>query len=233
MSKHYAKEIDGFLHDVRDHKITIYQDNDLFRHIRLGRKDSGTYYYCLTTWPGYLCISGDMGCAVYSRIDDMFRFFRTGEDREWAYKGIAINPGYWTEKVQTESRFGKDKEFDVDGWNETVIELMNEAIESAKEDGLSEEDEKNLKEEVEWQVLNPNRDSLDIAMRDALDFSYDPWRSDDYCGDDPIRPFSEIWDCGGFIKESHHCIWRMCAITWGITQYDNLKKELEEKRAKQ
>jgi hypothetical protein len=34
----------------------------------------------VVTWPGHLSISGDMGCFVFTRVDDMFTFFRGHED---------------------------------------------------------------------------------------------------------------------------------------------------------
>ena len=87
-----AKEAkDRFEACIKDHKIYIQNDNGNFRHIHCSKGDS-VYHFNITTWPGYLCISGDMGCFVFRRELDMFGFFRN--------KSNGINPYYWSEKLQ-------------------------------------------------------------------------------------------------------------------------------------
>jgi hypothetical protein len=75
MTDHYNIQ-ERFLSDVRDHKLMIIKDDPPYRHIRLSRPGSSTYLFELVTYPGYLCYSGDMGCYVWSRVADMFTFFR-------------------------------------------------------------------------------------------------------------------------------------------------------------
>ncbi len=58
----------NFLHDVTEHTMEIRQDNEEYRHLAFSKKGDSAYLFHLTTWPGYLCISGDMGCYVFSRL---------------------------------------------------------------------------------------------------------------------------------------------------------------------
>ncbi len=90
------KHTSDFTQCVADHRMTIETDNGVHRSVYFGRPGQGTYHFRLNTWPGHLCISGDMGAYVFSRVNDMFKFFR----------GDKVNLGYWAEKVQSESRFG-------------------------------------------------------------------------------------------------------------------------------
>lgn len=106
-----------FLKDVKDHKIDIIMDNGLYRHINFS-KGSYCYSFNLVTWPGHLCIEGDIGTYVFTRIPDMFDFFRDGNSEE-----LKINTRYWSEKCETK---GNIKEFSVDSFRENVQEYIDE-----------------------------------------------------------------------------------------------------------
>src|SRR5690348_12248442 len=79
-----------FADNTAEHELTILHGDGLYRHIRMQKPGTGMYHYDLVTWPGYLAISGDLDSYVFSRVRDMFTFFR----------GRGINPSYWAEKVQ-------------------------------------------------------------------------------------------------------------------------------------
>lgn len=81
---------------VAKHVITVLKDDGVYRHMRIADPLTFCGSYHITTWPGYLAYSGDMGDYVFARINDMFEFFR----------GKSINPGYWAEKVQAACRDG-------------------------------------------------------------------------------------------------------------------------------
>ncbi len=59
--------LERFLGDVKGHVFEIKNDDGLYRNITVKKPDSSIYGYKITTWPGYLCISGDMGTYVFSR----------------------------------------------------------------------------------------------------------------------------------------------------------------------
>ena len=89
-----------FQKDVSQHGVTIIRDDGVNRHIRFKRPGTMCMHFDLITWPGYLCYCGDMGTYVFSRLEDMFEFFRTDRD---------INPGYWAEKLQAVDNHGHGK----------------------------------------------------------------------------------------------------------------------------
>lgn len=76
--------------DIATHQMTVKRNDGIYRHLRFGQPGTGTMAFSLTTWPGYLAYTGDMGDYMFCRLDDMFQFFRT--DRQPNY-------GYWAEKV--------------------------------------------------------------------------------------------------------------------------------------
>jgi hypothetical protein len=88
--------VEEFIKDVSQHKMQILRDDGLYRHIRFKRENTSCYYFDLITWPGALCYTGDMGTFVFSRIPDMFEFFRTDGEKG---ADLRINPGYWSEKL--------------------------------------------------------------------------------------------------------------------------------------
>ena len=70
-----------FLRDVAEHEMIVVRDDGVHRHIRFKKPGTSCMHFDLITWPGYLCYTGDMGTYVFSRLTDMFEFFRT--DREY------------------------------------------------------------------------------------------------------------------------------------------------------
>lgn len=54
----------SFLHDVREHRLIVLNDDKLNRHIRFSRPGTRCMQFDLITWPGYLCYTGDMGTYV-------------------------------------------------------------------------------------------------------------------------------------------------------------------------
>lgn len=84
-----------FPRDIAEHKLTVKHHDGLYRHLYFGRPGTGTMSFSITTWPGHLAYTGDMGDYVFCRLDDMLQFFRT--DR-------APNYGYWAEKVVAQDK---------------------------------------------------------------------------------------------------------------------------------
>src|ERR1035438_10338294 len=75
------KQPESFLADVAEHAMAVMQDNGVYRHLRFRKPGSSNMWFDLITWPGSLVISGDMGTWAFSRVEDMFAFFRSW-DRE-------------------------------------------------------------------------------------------------------------------------------------------------------
>lgn len=113
-----------FAKDVAAHRMTVILDKDEHRHLTFRKPGTNNMYFNITTWPGYLCISGDMGCYVFARLRDMFEFFR----------GDRINLGYWAEKVQAAERHGGIKGYELEKLIAYVKERTKDWPEAIRED---------------------------------------------------------------------------------------------------
>jgi hypothetical protein len=201
---------DRFNRAVRKHQMTVKQDNGLHRHLTL--KEPGTNNNCfhITTWPGYLAISGDAGSYVFARLPDMFEFFR----------GDGINPQYWGEKLQSVDRQGGYREFSVESFHEAI---------KASFDGWSfdgDEDEEAAQRAEAWAALqesdlseDSSPESIDAAVRMAMDYE---------C---PItgNTFNDFWD-NSLEDYTFRFTWCCHAVQWAIAQYD-AKKNAEPSTA--
>jgi hypothetical protein len=114
-----TKEI--FLKDVSGHSLKIIKDDGLYRHIECSNNGSFNQRFEIVTWPGYLAYTGDMGDYLFSRIDDMFSFFRSPDHK--------INTGYWGEKCRSESIYGNGiREFSAERFRECVLGDVREHL---------------------------------------------------------------------------------------------------------
>ena len=154
--------LDRFKADVAQHEMTIELDQPPFRSIRFGRPGSSVYYFRITTWPGALCINGDMDTYVFERLKDMFEFFRSPDGE--------INLGYWSEKITATDRHGGHEEFDRQGFLEYVRELIRSH--APKQDRA--ELYRDAKRESEYGYYSAMAFLKDND--DALGFDYDPPR---------------------------------------------------------
>jgi hypothetical protein len=189
-----------FLNDVKNHHIEIIKDEKNYRHIIM---TSGSFNmrYEIITWPEYLCLCGDMGCFVFSRIDDMFNFFRSNSNE------LTINPSYWHEKLQSEDTINGAKEYDSEKFEKTIKEYFNDYIYD-----YPDIDKEKLWEEIEKDVLYYASDGEYQAHRAAIDFKYLDFEFHDFWEQD-LKSYTGRY------------IWCLYAIVYAIQQYDkSLKK---------
>lgn len=113
MTSTEARVAAQFAADTADHELTILHDEGVYRHIRMARPGTGLNHFDLITWPGHLAISGDLDSYVFACVDDMFTFFR----------GRAVNPHYWAEKVKD----GRErvKGYSPEVFHQVVAERLN------------------------------------------------------------------------------------------------------------
>ncbi len=137
-----------FIESTVDRSMEIIHDDGLYRHLKYYKAGTRCMGVHITTWPGYLAISGDMGCYVFARINDMFEFFR-GDD---------INESYWAEKVQASDKCDGLREFDED----TAREWVADTLRQAKEDGATDLDD------IEDEAEMINYDDGIIRFHDSL-----------------------------------------------------------------
>lgn len=225
MSREYACTEDRFLKDAETHQMTLMRDDGVHRHIRFRRENgNGEYWFDIITWPGTLCIDGDMGTYVFRRLHDMFEFFRT--DREYMTRNgnqLAINPGYWSEKLQAMPSKGC-QEFIADSFRQRVKEAFDNWVESNKPEADSEfttkDDLEDFAEQKDflWDALESDvlsrADDGDVRAIDAA-YAFT-------CDHAPDFKMEDCWEwrCEGF---TFHFIWCCYAIAWGVKSYDAAK----------
>lgn len=190
-----------FLKDVENHRLEIVSDNDLCRHLQFRKPGDSNLHFNITTWPGYLCISGDMGSYVFARLPDMFNFFRSTE--------LKINKSYWHEKLQSSDRHMKSTEYDEELFERDVKETFFNWVRDGNAD---KETRRKIWTEIKSDVLSCGDDEHE-AGRATYDFN--------------SHGFS-FYDIGVWRDYTYQFIWCLYAIVWGIQQYDKTKAEGKE-----
>lgn len=196
-----------FKYDVSRHKMTVRQDDGLYRHVSFSRPGSSVYRFNLVTWPGYLAISGDCDAFMFSRIPDMFDFFRfAGPEYD---RTDGINTGYWEEKCTSKARHGGTETFSQDSYLEAIRQDMNGHI-----SGMSLSDAKTVVQEAHEEYVMDPPNSVHEAISIAQNFC---------CPVTGHHPFTEFWD-HNLTEPSYGFQWACRAIQWGIKQYDLAKQ---------
>ena len=183
-----------FIEDTAKHEMTVEHNDGLFRSLRFANPDCFNAHYRINTWPGHLCISGDMGCFVFARLPDMFRFFR----------GRDINPSYWAEKLVGDDRHGHEM---------FCHQRFEAAIKSDFEYWKFDSDDArdSAWKEIEEDLLRREYQRDDEAIHRALEFrssATDQW-------------FQDFWD-HRLRKYNFRFLWACYAIIASIRQYDAL-----------
>lgn len=206
-----------FLKDVAAHEMEVLRDDGVYRHIRFKKPGTGCMHFDLVTWPGYLAYSGDMGCYVFSRLNDMFEFFRT--DREYLQRNgrqLCINLGYWSEKLQAVDggrREGSAKEFSEEKFSRAVIEdlitwIRGNAYRTTKDE------RRELWDAVMSEVIGADGDSGGYRKQTAAhDFSHFVNK------DVGSFYFQDFWE-HDLTEYTFRFVWCCYALAWGIAKYD-------------
>lgn len=199
----------SFLQDVADHQMTVVRAEGLHRHLRFKKPGTMMEHFDIITWPGYLCITGDMGTYVFSRLDDMFQFFRS--DRP----GLRINLSYWAEKLESVDRHGDVTRFSEERFNEVVLEDLVTWLRNYR--GCTSKDERReLWDAVVSEVLGADSDSGGFRKQAAAhDFYHDV---NDEAG---TFCFQDFWE-HNVTEYSPRFVWCCYAIAWGVCQYDQV-----------
>lgn len=185
---------ESFLKDVANHRMTVMRDDGVYRHIVFAVPGSWCMRFELITWPGFLCYVGDMGAFCFSRIDDMFAFFR--DDR--SPDKLRINLQYWAEKLQA-----ADKSDGAQEWSPEKFKAVIEHYLDNDGEPVSAE----VRAAVEEEVLPHIDEGQHEAYRAASVFNYKGFW------------FNDLWD-HDFKEYTYRFIWCCYALAWGIRQYD-------------
>lgn len=189
-----------FAADVAQHVMTVEMDNGVHRCLYFGRRGSGVYSFRVVTWPGHLYIGGDCDDFVFSRLTDMFEFFRTDSGR--------VNLSYWSEKLQAIARHAGHRKFDADTFRATIFAAYKAWRQWDDVDRFTLEERIELRERVR-EVMSAADESEHDAYRAAYEFSFD--------GD---SPFADLGSCEQY---TYGFVWACHAIVWAIAQYDAVK----------
>lgn len=246
-----AEAGEAFTRDTAAHEITILEDDGLYRHVRFqGRypddykvpefrgKKHIFYYFDLVTWPGSLVIRGDMESYLFTRLDDMFEFFRDHKP----------NPGYWAEKLPAAMR-EDTKRYSEDLLAQLVAGHVTDAEEerwpglraAAAEQVTGDRDIYNASDalrvlsEFEFGATVTGRCSCGAVREGLPEADERNWESSHRAmapvgsgshliTREPVSGFQfcDAWDWD--LRDwTHQFLWCCHAIPWGIAQYDQAR----------
>lgn len=184
-----------FLIDVSEHRLSLRRDDGLYRHLSFRKPKDSNLWFDIVTWPDCLVMRGDMGTWAFSRVEDMFTFFRNEK--------LKINRSYWAEKLLNGT----------DGGRRSAQEFDEDVFRAALEDQL-----------VNYYDIDGERlDAIRSALKEKLSFhegegqhglmgaAYD-FKHDHFQFDPCELPSGLIYQ--------YHFVWCLYAIVWGIQQYD-------------
>ncbi len=197
--------VESFSKDVAGHEMNVQHSDGIYRHVRFKQPGSSNMWFDLVTWPGFLTISGDMGCWTFARLPDMFNFFR--DDK------LRINASYWSEKLQHGNHGGRDgaKVYDDETYRARLLSQLSEHY------GFEGDDLAELTEAVKDEVLTDDFEwRVKIA---AAEFTH-------HFADGRKFQF-DTCDLPDGMEYSCHLIWCLYAIVWGIQQWDKLQSKGE------
>lgn len=208
---------DDFLNDVRSHAMHVLHDDGVYRHLSFSQpENSWLHRFEVLTWPGALCIRGDVGTYVFSRITDMFEFFRRNGDGD----KLPINESYWSEKLIASDCNGRRGDgvmrFDPDVFCD---EVKRRYVEHVRENMKGMPDERqSLRRAIEDEVLSYAEAGEHEALHAAGSFEHDGFM---------LTDFWEV-ECRQYTVQF---IWSLYAIVWAIHQYDNRASPLKSAAA--
>jgi hypothetical protein len=136
----------------KDHVIELRSRDGVYRTWRCGKPEESIYHFIITTIPGSLIITGDLGSMIVSRHYDMLPWCR----------GSCESTGYFAEKVP--------REFQTSEFSYAVLKKWME--DTRKDYGDLDEDDPDDNEQIErrdrFEELCENV-SEDISEREAYE----------------------------------------------------------------
>ncbi|MND11740.1 hypothetical protein D3C87_820610 [compost metagenome] len=197
MKKLIEEARNDFLRDTTHHTMRVHRDDGLYRHIEFSHGGSSVYRFDLITWPGYLTICGDMGNWTFSRCADMFEFFGGNFEK-------GINPRYWSEKLQMGASGSRD----------ICMEFDEESFLSGLREWLSE-----------YQKENDDANAIASTINELCEESYSSeHQACQALFDSDIPNSHDLMEVLTMKRYSHHYLWILHAIVWGIGSYTAAKQ---------
>jgi hypothetical protein len=175
--------------DLKDHQITQLLDSGPYRHWRCRKPGTIVLGFDVITWPGFICITGDMGEFLFSRTYDMLEFCRRS----------CKSYGYMHEKLQAVDVRTGAEEFRREAFEDALRDRLRGELENYKEGFVSREDV-----EVVRDKIAEVREASEYGMggeRESIQAMYE----------------SELWDSGDLPScqsFTFHFMWILHAIQW-------------------
>jgi hypothetical protein len=208
-----------FRKDTAAHTMEVILDHGTHRHLRFKRPGTSCYHFDIVTWPGHLAISGDMGASVFSRLADMFEFFRCPDHLHESAHGLYINTGYWCEKL--EANDGEPRKFDEDLIDAFLRNEFDAYMEFQDLDDIPRGHElaEALWEQIKEEV---HRDDVRCVIEWAEDFV--PDEDEEHGQQFSDFRFKDMWE-GAYQLEDYtfHMVWRLYAVSHAVRTYDAWK----------
>lgn len=204
MTDYYPETTARFQRETAKHEMTILHEDGLYRHLRFKSPTDSAYWFDLITVPNALIFRGDGESFVFSRLEDMFQFFRSALRKDGS---IQIDPGYYAEKL-TSDRASVMK-YDEDRFAQTVKDWTVEAIRDGRAPrGMG----RAVREDVldNWEIGDES-----LARQLLNDFEFKGFR------------FHDAWEVS-FRDFDWWFLWACYGICWGIRQYDQAKADRTE-----
>lgn len=203
-----AADLARYRRDTRDHRMTIlHDDGDVFRHIRMAKPGTSNQHFNITTTPGYLTFTGDMGAYVFSRTRDMLKFHNI----DWDRPTPTIDYRYWAEKCEAAYKCGWDSdgvtEFDEGRWRSAAVHAF-------REHEFPEGERMHLWADFRADVLDGCPQDEGEGLRAVMGWTYHDWD----VGRE-ITPFEDFWDAAPFRKHTFRFKWACWAIADTARQY--------------
>lgn len=131
----YAHVYADFLRETAEHQLVVLHDEGLYRHRRIQKPGTRTWFWDITTWPGHLATSGDIADGyMFTRDLDMIDFLSVSRRyRDYYSDGApSINVRYWAEKL-CGARSHEVKKYDQDVFLRYVKDSLGEHEELGNE----------------------------------------------------------------------------------------------------
>lgn len=198
LMQHLREAKERFAADVRDASMTVLKDDGIYRHLTFTFPRASWSWCEVVTWPHMLVLRGNLGCWSFSRVEDMFTFFREPEDVG------RMDPAFWAEKLVPGSS-NSAKSYDAERAAAYIVQTMEEN--AAQHPDLSRDAQDVFFTDTDLGTENGLREA--VARFDE--------RFPEYAIDKGFRFPVEQWD---LTRYSPWFLLACVVLPWAIGQYD-------------
>jgi hypothetical protein len=220
-AKPEPKILTQFRKDIATHEMEVVLDQGMHRHLRFKRPGTNNYHFDIVTWPGNLAMTGDMGASVFSRLPDMFEFFRQPDHMHEGAHGLYINRSYWCEKLVAND--GPARAYDQDLLAPLLRERFEDYMSGQDLDGM---DQGHALAQALWEQIEEDvhGDNAQEAIVSADAFEPAAWSDHGQAFED--FAFTDMWECAGRLEDyTYHMTWRLYAVAHAVRAYDEWKAQ--------